>query len=185
MTATTATNATISCSETPVQQTKGAVNKGSSKDPYAIKAMPTPVANTTFSKVTMGLVPRSGFKGTCANIHGDSGDPAVIWACCRTPTGWGVQNRFDLSKCLQNVNGTLTPHPAGHFRRGCGGCAIQDPFKPTIYTCKCGTDVKNGPQQFVDTTVDLNDFIGNHEGALFCHGVNEKRLMGTCAPRFV
>ncbi|TKW49451.1 hypothetical protein CTA1_2799 [Colletotrichum tanaceti] len=160
-TATTETTETIACPETPVQQTKGAAaDKGGSrpKDPYAVRVASTAVANspnTTFSKVTMGLVPRSGFGDTCANIHGDGGDPTVIWACCRTRTGWGVQNRFDLDKCLQNVNGTLTPHPAGHFRRGCGGCAIGDPSRPTIYTCKCGTDAKDGPQRFVDTTVDL------------------------------
>ncbi|KAK2029102.1 Cyanovirin-N [Colletotrichum zoysiae] len=146
-----------------------------------ITVAPAVGKNITSSDFTGGLVPISGFKASCSNIHSDNKDAAVIWACCKSGKGWGLHNKFHLGKCMQNLDGKLTSYHNGDFWRTCDNCALKDGQNPTVYHCTCRTDIKNGPEQFLETTIDLNDFIGNTGGVLACHGVPETHIEGSCS----
>ncbi|KAK1981005.1 hypothetical protein LZ30DRAFT_782347 [Colletotrichum cereale] len=136
----------------------------------------------TSSDFTGGQIPISGFKGSCFNIYSDKEDTFVIQACCKSGKGWNLQNRFHLGKCLQNLKGKLASDYNGDFWRTCNNCGLKDPFNPTIYACTCETDGKDGPKQFLETTIDLNDIVGNTGGVLACHGVPWTRIEGSCSP---
>ncbi|KAK7452532.1 hypothetical protein CaCOL14_004562 [Colletotrichum acutatum] len=105
-------------------------------------------------------VPYWDFKQSCTDIHGDGREEAVIWACCDTTHGYGIQNRFRLGQCIENARGKLIPRQNGGFWRTCEDCGLKDPERPT------------------------NDFIGNDHGKLVCFGVGEQRYWGNCTNNF-
>ncbi|KXH35568.1 hypothetical protein CSAL01_05774 [Colletotrichum salicis] len=121
-------------------------------------------------------VPYWGFKQSCTEIHGDGSKEAIIWACCDTTHGYGIQNRFRLGQCIENARGKLIPRKNGGFWRTCEDCGLKDPERPTVYSCKCWPMPIHGAEhERVEAEIELNDFIGNDHGKLVCFGVREER----------
>ncbi|KXH50465.1 hypothetical protein CNYM01_03325 [Colletotrichum nymphaeae SA-01] len=130
-------------------------------------------------------IPYWGFKQSCTEIHGDGGEEAVIWACCDTAHGYGIQNRFRLGQCIENARGKLIPRKNGGFWRTCEDCGLKDPERPTVYSCKCWPMPRHGAKhERVEAEIELNDFIGNDHGKLVCFGVREQRYWGNCTNNF-
>ncbi|GAW18313.1 hypothetical protein ANO14919_077880 [Xylariales sp. No.14919] len=72
---------------------------------------------------------------------------------------------LDLSYCLMNSHGHLTPTINGNFHRSCEKCHLTG-RNNTILSCSCRMFGKDAP--FQDTEVDLEDFVTNRDGYLGC-----------------
>ncbi|KAK4040427.1 hypothetical protein C8A01DRAFT_35569 [Parachaetomium inaequale] len=92
---------------------------------------------------------------------------------CKKANGQYMRSRQDMNLCIGNSFGTLRAADNGGFTASCGACQQgQVPYvggqPPTPYiACSC----KNGNgNQEAFTNLNLNDFVENRDGYIWCFG---------------
>ncbi|KAH6649435.1 Cyanovirin-N [Chaetomium tenue] len=113
-----------------------------------------------------------GFYASCK--HNWSMDGKYMIAECRKTNGQYMRTRQDMNLCITNFNGILAPANNGYFYNTCRGCGqapdgLVTANSPPTSRMGCFCKGKTGGYD-VDSSVDLNDFVENRDGYMFCFG---------------
>lgn len=105
---------------------------------------------------------KGNFIGSCSNtvLKG-----TILTADCKN-RNQEIQNaRLDLNRCYQNSNGSLNHVRNGNFGNSCDQCELTNLTGWTAnLTCQC----KNDDGNVGEVTINLNEFIDNRNGHLWC-----------------
>ncbi|KAK3291033.1 uncharacterized protein B0H64DRAFT_50921 [Chaetomium fimeti] len=101
-------------------------------------------------------------------------DGKYMIAECKRLNGQYRRTRQDMNLCVTNFRGVLAPANNGYFFNTCHGCSegaggllTADSPPTSSMTCFC----KTGYQDYeLDTFLDLNSFVENRDGYMFCFG---------------
>ncbi|KAK3392491.1 Cyanovirin-N [Sordaria brevicollis] len=102
----------------------------------------------------------SGFFQSCNNL--DISDDHYLYAHCRQNDGGQRLTVEDLNLCIANANGQLVAREGGNYAFSCSHCYISG---SAIMKCDCQS--ASGKRT---TSIDLNPFIGNSDGYMWCFG---------------
>ncbi|KAH8883948.1 Cyanovirin-N, partial [Thozetella sp. PMI_491] len=72
---------------------------------------------------------------------------------------------IDLGRCVGNNGGTLVGYPNGNYSNSCDNCSTRHASSLRL-ECDCMTTVRTTQR----SSVDLDDFISNNDGAMECYG---------------
>ncbi|KAB5589438.1 hypothetical protein CTheo_7117 [Ceratobasidium theobromae] len=101
-----------------------------------------------------GVQAYSNFGASCRNtaLRG-----SILSADCRSRNGIYGGATIDLSSCVVNTNASLRCQSNGQFFKSCSNCGVSG----ATLSCRCNP----GPR---DTSLDLNQCVGNEDGRLVC-----------------
>ncbi|CAJ2509684.1 Uu.00g147100.m01.CDS01 [Anthostomella pinea] len=133
-------------------------------------------AALVLSTTTMaGLVPRGGgFYASCgAPLRG--GEAGTVTFLCPNDEGKTIQSILNVNQCIGNQNGQLVLQAGGGFVAGCkwGQCAIGafDSDRGYVNTALNCAECGDGQGNWVQSAIDLNDFVVNRNGLTMCFDV--------------